>query len=338
MHGNIQKRLLRVEDELLCAISAGVSQLESYDDMWAALLHDIQHASSREELPNDTVILAHSVASHVLAVAECFANFENKYRDLTLDLHGDLEQLAPGFSDVHLTAEAGSPAEDRNYLSQPSFIGAAYRWLLDNLHNPYPSVEVKKSIAHATGCSLPSVSAWFTSARRRMGWTTICRDYFRNCRADAVDAAYRALVKQDPNRSLSPCYVQAFMEMKVNAEGLYSSTFTPSALAGTLDAVVQDMTEESKGGARKKAGGKSLPKASCTRETETTLALRSYSSPGSSRATSPALSILESPTDQRDVEDDITLSILAGKKRRCSGSFESDDQGTKMGRPAKRAR
>lgn len=337
MHDDIQNRLLCVEDELLSAISAGGSQLEAYDNMWATLLHDIQRASLHQELPKHTMTLAHSVASHVLTVAECFATFENKYRDLTLDLHGDLKQLVTGFSDIHPETKAGSPVEDHNYSTHSSFIGPAYRWLLDNLHNPYPSVKVKKSIAQAAGCSLSVVSAWFTSVRRRMGWTVICRDYFQNCRTDAVDAAYQALVKRDPNRKLSPCHIQAFMEMKVNAECLYSSTFTPSALASALDAVVQGVSEEKKGEEGRKTGGKSLPDAP-TREAGTTLASRSYPSPGYSRTTSPALSVVESPTDRTDTEDDSTSPVFTGKKRRCSSSVDLDGQDIEIERFAKRPR
>lgn len=79
----------------------------------------------------------------------------------------------------------------------------------------------------------------FVNARRRIGWTTLCREYFSNCGADMVDAAYRAVVEEDPQRTLSPELRHHFVAMRVAAEGLYSLTLTRSALAGDLDAIVK---------------------------------------------------------------------------------------------------
>lgn len=61
-----------------------------------------------------------------------------------------------------------------------------------------------------------------------------------------IDAAYRALVEEDPRRMLSPELRHSFIAMKVVAEGLYSSILTRSTLAGDLDAVVKDMVKEEK--------------------------------------------------------------------------------------------
>ncbi|KAG1873206.1 hypothetical protein F4604DRAFT_1681247 [Suillus subluteus] len=61
---------------------------------------------------------------------------------------------------------------------------------------------------------------------------------------DTVDAASCALVKEDPARGVAPAIFHDFQQMKAATQHLYTSTFTKSVLAGDLDAVVKDMTEE----------------------------------------------------------------------------------------------
>ena len=74
----------------------------------------------------------------------------------------------------------------------------------------------------------------------------LCRDHFSNCRADMIDAAYCALVEEDPQHMLPPAVRLRFVAMKVAAEGLYSSTFTKSTFTGDLDVIVKDTMEKSK--------------------------------------------------------------------------------------------
>lgn len=218
--------------------------------------------------------------------------------------------------------------ERYSFHSLSPFIATAYSWLLDNVHNPYPSAQLKASIAETFGCSQKSVDTWFISARRRIGWTSLCREQFRNCRADALDAAYRALVRSDPSRPLTASVVQAFVVIKVNAEGLYSSTFSQSALARDLDAVVKDLTS---------CDGQVLvqEKEKATEETnsrkkERTQAyhnkrfgsinshLSSVSPPPPPVSAIPAL--VSSLSDESEDEEqlDVAPPPLAGRKRRAS--------------------
>nr|AAB22022.1 A42 mating-type factor beta 4-1 gene product [Coprinus cinereus, Peptide Partial, 44 aa] [Coprinopsis cinerea] len=43
-------------------------------------------------------------------------------------------------------------------------------WLKDNWYNPYPSPQVRSSIAKQTGASRKDIDAWFIDARKRIGW------------------------------------------------------------------------------------------------------------------------------------------------------------------------
>lgn len=156
-----------------------------------------------------------------------------------------------------------------------------------------------------------------------MGWTALCRDCFNNCRADALDAAYRALVNEDPNRPLSPDVLHAFIVVKATAKGLYSSTFSKSALAGDLDAVVRDMTDQDTRlvGERKHYEIKEMvgsPEALEAELQNRTLVAQYYNpSPDCSCSSSPVPPLDESLTDDSE-EEEVLPPILAGRKRRLS--------------------
>jgi hypothetical protein len=201
-----------------------------------------------------------------------------------------------------------------------------------------------------------SVSAWFISARRRIGWTTICRKRFKNCRADTIDAASRALVKEDLTRVLEPAIFHEFQQMKAATGDLYASTFTKSVLAGDLDAVVKDMTEddrlrlerekkeraqEEKKRREEEKEMRRIQRVLDRQAQKVHTAFTSYPSPRHSRSASPVPTLEESLTDEsEDEEDDSIPPVLAGRKRRASVSSESTNprQSSCAERPMKRPR
>lgn len=241
---HFRQRLSCIEENLLTSIANGT--LNSFQRSWTSLFNDFSKATS--QLDPATVAIAHTVASNVFAITDCYSSMQCRQEELSTKLHDDWDRILGDASQTHnispkesIPLTDHSPTISSNDSSLPTFVPLAYTWLLQNLHHPYPSLETKSSIAAKSNGSLSSIGAWFTSVRRRMGWTAICRNHFRNCRTDTLDAAYRALVKEDPERRLSSEITQAFMEMKVTTECLYSSIFTRSALANDLDGVVGDV-------------------------------------------------------------------------------------------------
>ncbi|KAF8560023.1 hypothetical protein OG21DRAFT_1502381 [Imleria badia] len=288
------------------------------DDFWSAIFHDDTHSprSSR--------------------IASCFLELEKVNQDLESKLRDDFNSILNSMDRFSLSP---TPTPTPQPLSLPlnpptrtisthnsSFTIAAYSWLLENIANPYPSSTVKASLAQQYNCPLSAVNTWFVNARRRMGWTTLCRDYFDNCRANALDAAHRALVNEDPNRPLPPNIIHAFVGVKATAEGLYSSNFSKSALAGDLDAVVRDMTDQHTilVGERKHRELKEMVESPEALEAELQnnklVAQHSYPSPDYSCSSSPVPPLDESLTDDSEEEEEILPPILAGRKRRLSYS------------------
>lgn len=364
MDDDLTRRLLFAESEFLTALESGSQMLASYNRTWSALPEILHTASKTGSVRNETLYLAHSVASRIANLASCFLDIRRGEESSTTSLQRDCDTMIHQMATLDLNTSPKSWKPDdtndtrfsRSYSSTPSlnadssspFLASAHQWLVDNLHNPYPAAEVKAQMAVASSCQVSSVNTWFVNARRRIGWTTLCRERFSNCRADMIDAAYRALVKEDPQRALSPELRHSFIAMKVAAEGLYSSTFTRSAFAGDLDAIVRDMTQED----TKSVGvGKSTqvdkPKVCETEELRGSLvtereylqAVRdSYPSPDPSTTASPIPALDDSFTDESEEEEDVAPPIVAGSKRRRSSMEPVDQPSSTASRPIKRLR
>jgi len=328
----LQHRLETAEEDFLDALLRGASSLELFEAQLTTLQDDVEAAISHGVVSNSTIAVAGSVGSRISKLAECFLQMERKQKDLTESLHNDLDRLFCGVGSVEISSfsspSSGARSPTPSYEgSHPPFIAAAFKWLLENLHNPYPSSEVKAAIARSCESPLSSINSWFIGARRRMGWTAICRDYFHNSRTEAVDAARRALLQQDPDRKVPAEIVQTFMAMKVAAEGLYSTTFVKSSLANELDTIIQDVVE---GNGRNTKRTTHCIEEKHIRETGDHAAdkrsieppsafqvTRSYPSPRS--PLSSPLPLLEpSLSDESDDEDDVLPPIIAGRKRKAS--------------------
>ena len=253
---NLTQRLLSAEIDFLTALESGSQMLASYNQRWSALLDALQTASKTGSVGDETLHLAHAVASRIASVASCFLDIKREEESFTTSLKKDCDAIVHQMAALDLNAGPDSRNGTRcsrlhpttlaanAECSSPLFLTAAHQWLLDNLHNPYPTTEVKARIAAASSCQVSSINSWFINARRRIGWTTLRRKHFSNCMAEMIDAAYRALVEEDPQRMLSPELSHSFVAMKVAAEALYPPTFTRSAFAGDLDAIVKDVAQK----------------------------------------------------------------------------------------------
>ncbi|KAG8219497.1 putative mating-type protein beta [Butyriboletus roseoflavus] len=293
------------------------------DDFWPALF--------RGDVGCEAI--ADSMPSRSAHIASCFLELEKLNQELRSKLRDDFINILNGMGSISLssTPQLPSPSSTPPSRSSPlihdtSFITEAYTWLLENIANPYPSSKVKTSLAQRYNSPLSAINSWFINARRRMGWTALCRDSFNNCRADALDAAYRALVEEDPNRQLPPDITHAFISVKVAAEGLYSSTLTKSALAGDLETAVNDMSEQDNVPANKQkcCGPRGTIEFSMVSDVDsqnqTSVAQDCYPSPDHSPSSSLVPALDEPLTDESEGHEVILPPTLAGRKRRLSSS------------------
>lgn len=190
---SIHQRFLQAEDEFLSAARSG-GELTEFADRWEALQSDWE--SCFHEADYATRQLVDRVATKIEKLAGDFFTFETHTVSLKHDLLNSLEDV---FASLSL--------EEKPAPSQ---------WLLRNLHNPYPLPHFRFSTGKTAGSK--NMKEWFAKARQRIGWTRLLRDRFAGCRTLAVDAAFRAFVRDDPANPLDVDLKTAFSAIKSHAE------------------------------------------------------------------------------------------------------------------------
>nr|QBP35422.1 homeodomain 1 mating type protein [Pleurotus eryngii] len=246
-----------LERNLIDSITGGIPALEAFANSWSTLVDSLQ----AQPIDDSVSDLAYATARRVEVLASAFLEFTTEANAATSDFLTELETTLArlNVNDITPSLSANSPSERSSFQyppnssASPPYIAPAYKWLLKNIHNPYPSKETKELISRGTGTSLRNVDAWFINARRRIGWSSISKKYFSGSKIETVSAAFRALsddskpTANDEEQPPLPANIRmAFVEMESAAKELYSDKFTKSSLAGRLDGMVKDMTNSDK--------------------------------------------------------------------------------------------
>ncbi|EPQ60408.1 hypothetical protein GLOTRDRAFT_89930 [Gloeophyllum trabeum ATCC 11539] len=238
---DVRQRLEEAEARFLCSVSEGADAVESFSKDWSVLLSDLSEAIETGEVDEATMALAYDVSTRVSEMTNAFIEFQATTDSLTSQLKEEFQASSTLLSEAAVCLVSSPSLSDRPH--RPSFTLLCYKWLLRNIHNPYPSRATKEDIAKASNASLSSIDTWFQSARRRMGWTTISKTYFNNCRQDVVAAASRVLLEEGREAPQDACLTHEFLEMKARAQGLCAHVYKKSKLASDLDVSVKDITE-----------------------------------------------------------------------------------------------
>lgn len=333
----ICEQLSTAETGLLFALRSE-NDLTTYHTNFAKLLETISESTSTGRLDKSTATLAQNVAMRVETIANGFAEIESEFRGLRDRLHDGWRNLLAKLPD-------SSPHQSQTFHSQEALTGddtplrltyylpPAYEWLLANLHNPYPTAEVKDRIASRAACSVASLNSWFTSVRRRIGWTFICREHFRNRRADAVGAAFCVLVKEDPSRVVPSEVAEAFLTMKKTAQRLYTSTFAEGPFAIDPHEVVNgvsesdnphsdDSSKDTQELERQVGSDEDLFDRPFSRRTLNSPTANPFHRP--SRSPSPVPTLESSYSSESDGADDVNPPIVTGQKRSVCSQDGSD--------------
>jgi hypothetical protein len=334
----IRERLSQVEENLLQAAALGDSALIAFDERWSTLLEDIQHAIRNNTIGDANKAFARVVALRVSILTEYLLDFQTNVEVMQDELENVFARIdisdAPNEAGELSTLQIplSNPAQQAlPALSCPPHVEPAYRWLMGNLHNPYPSTEVKDAISLQTGSYKRVVDAWFIDARKRMGWNALRRKRFSNKRVEIVDAATRFFVSVDPARPLDPNIELELVSLETRAKDLYLEKFSESALASKLDVAVKDMTPEMKLQAKSnESRRRQQEKEARDRTKRDAQAASSYPSPHRSLSLSPEPSL---SSEEQDLSIVPPLSVT-GRKR----NGLSRDSPDCLSRPNKRSR
>ncbi|KAG6910538.1 hypothetical protein DXG01_009957 [Tephrocybe rancida] len=305
------QRIAVVENELL---ALDYSSVDDFNHQWNALVDDLRVAMYSKSLRSTTVKIAHSLANRVSLVIQSFLDLEALAESLMSSLLDDPEPTNKSVSTL--------PSEPNS--SAHPYLKPSYEWLVENIHNPYPSTRVRDAIALKSGAARKDVDNWFIDARKRIGWNAARKTHFSNKRVDIVDAATR-FYADDEKLALGQDAELALVSIMKNTKDLYSDKFDETPLATKLATVVKDLTPQTKAEA----------KAERLRQSQLKKDRDSYPSPDRS----PEPTRLSPVPCDDEVDNAASQPISTTNRKRRSSSVEALDVDQDEGsRPAKRCR
>nr|AGS09338.1 a1 homeodomain mating type protein [Heterobasidion parviporum] len=346
----IQRQLLRVEQNMLDGVAMGPQALKSFYESWASLGRDIECAIRNRSLGSGTYSLVKVVSARVEVLAEAFLGMHSDTDSLADDLMSELSDTLTQFGlsedpSIPVTSDHQHHPKKMQLLTdlatpRPSSYASAYDWLLDNLHNPYPSPDVKSQLAQIHGLSSKSIGAWFKQVRQEIGWSILSGEIFSGSRSKTTRAASLAYISQTPD--LPENVKHAFRVVRDKLEHLPISSRTPGKDAGLADADTLLKLESMR---NQVVDGTSV-REEIDREIEH---LRGKSKEAEPSPPSPLplsetlLSIPASPftPDTSDEEEDTSPPPpVAGCKRRLDSATDTSSDGLEISRdrPVKRSR
>ena len=265
---------LKVEDELLDVVLAGSeSSTLQFIDRLSSLTQSVAHGIANHLLSDRTLSLVRRVASNAKILTTNLRELEPRTRSIEDKRQDDLSDLfarfslndkgtsdsrlhterkrsvqqrrCPSTSDVcylprSLSEETLVPSDSEPDELLPPHVLHCYRWLTENLHNPYPSRREKVDIAEASGTVLKKIESWFVNVRRRIGWTALYDSHYHSAKALMVDAAYRVFELGDRGDSVSPSIAQQFLRIRSKLKELYEDKVEPSTYTRKLEEVVEE--------------------------------------------------------------------------------------------------
>lgn len=216
----ICQKFLQAEQDFILAARSDAQALADFAERWQVLHSEWEPYSERAD--RCVKELVDGVVTNVEELSADLCVVESHSLSLEEDLFSGLEDVLAALSlEDPITTHADSDSEERVKIPETLPDPTPAQWLLCNLHNPYPLPHVRFPTLRNAGSK--QTKDWFAKARQRIGWTRLLRDRFAGCRSLATDAAFRALVRDDPVNPLDPDLKTAFLAIKNHAELVYGN-------------------------------------------------------------------------------------------------------------------
>jgi len=236
MNATLRERLIRAEQQfLLAVVSNDEETLKVFSQEWSQLAQDIASVEIAGNLDHDTARLLSQVSRAVENIANCMLDSGAILREAQTCLISEFIQDIPSdpssITLPHPHSQAIAPYHplfsNPPSSTAPSILGQqklldsyAYRWLMQNIHNPYPSSAQTRIISDVSGTSTAQVELWFQEIRDSIGWSKLSHDLFAGSVNATVAAARRVYLERD--RDISFDIVFAFTAVKAFAETHFS--------------------------------------------------------------------------------------------------------------------
>ena len=233
MNATLRERLIQAEQRSLLAVVSGDDKsLEAFSQEWSQLRDDIKSIKAARRLDDHTALLLSEVSRAIESAMLCVLESGVMLQESLTHSITDFIQNIP-FDDpsaASLYSQAIAPCHllfsDPPSSAIPKILGQqklldsyAYPWLMQNIHDPYPSSRQTRIISDISDTSAAQVELWFQEVRDSIGWSKLSHDFFAGSVSATIAAARRVFLERDKNISFD--IVFAFTTVKAFAETLF---------------------------------------------------------------------------------------------------------------------
>ena len=234
MNATLRERLIRAEQQFLLAIVSNDEEASKiFSQEWSQLAQDIASVEVAGHLDDDKALLLSQVSQTVENLANFLLESNTILQETqTRSMNEFIQYILSDSSSMTLPHPQAIPSYHLLFSNlpsstTPSILGQhklldsfAYRWLWQNIYNPYPNSVQMQIISDVSGTSTAQVELWFQEIRDSIGWSKLSHDRFAGSVNATVAAAKRVYLERDKDISFDILF--AFKVVKATAETLFS--------------------------------------------------------------------------------------------------------------------
>lgn len=242
MNATLRDRLILLEQQFLIAVVAqDETALQEFSLELPRLIHHFKAVEASGDLDDDTALLLSRVSQVIKATTQCVLECEDILKDGQTGLMSCSNLPLP--SDDLLPVSTSRPISTPHYLlfsrisssGTPGILGhnklldeCAYRWLRQNIHNPYPTSTQLQLIGDESMTSVAQAGRWFQEARDAIGWTKLSDEFFTGALTATITAAKQFYLEHD--NTIPFVIAFAFSKVKAFMETLFAEHPTSPTL------------------------------------------------------------------------------------------------------------
>ncbi|KAH9044530.1 hypothetical protein EDB85DRAFT_1885022 [Lactarius pseudohatsudake] len=231
MNATLRDRLILLEQRFLIAVvDQDGRALEEFSLELSQLTHHFKAVEASGNLDEDTTLLLSRVSQVIRATTQCVLECEDVLKAgliscSNLPLPSDdllpVSTSCPAFTPYRLLFSHVSSSGTLGILGHNKLLDAcAYRWLMQNMLNPYPTPTQLRIIGDESMASVAEADLWFQEARDLIGWTRLSDEFFTGSISATITAAKRVYLEHDNTIPFSIAF--AFSKVKAYMETLFA--------------------------------------------------------------------------------------------------------------------
>ena len=234
MNATLRDRLILLEQRFLIAvITQDETAVEEFSLELSQLTHYFKALEASEDLDDNTTLLLSQVSQVIKATTQCMLGCEEISKEArtgliscsSLPLPSDdplpVSTSRPTVTPYPLLFSYDSSSGTPGILGQNKLLDAcAYRWLMQHMHNPYPTSTQLQIIGDESTTSTAQAELWFQEARDLVGWTKLSDEFFTGSLDATITAAKRVYLEHD--NTVPFCIAFAFSKAKAFMETLFA--------------------------------------------------------------------------------------------------------------------